>query len=111
VWCDDPQEDPVISVFAGCLANHDRAHSHLLLRFRAFAVYLLSPMCVCVCVCVCYVCVRLRVRVCVVWVTRGCVITFTFFSLSSFLRPEQRQYLYFCKGEDHCCSRIQLQQP
>jgi hypothetical protein len=28
VWCDDPQEDPVISVFAGCLANHDRAHSH-----------------------------------------------------------------------------------
>jgi hypothetical protein len=27
VWCDDPQEDPVISVFAGCLANHDRAHS------------------------------------------------------------------------------------
>jgi hypothetical protein len=28
VWCDDPQEDPVISDFAGCLANHDRAHSH-----------------------------------------------------------------------------------
>ena len=28
MWCDDPQEDPVISVFAGCLANHDRAHSH-----------------------------------------------------------------------------------
>jgi hypothetical protein len=27
VWCDEPQEDPVISVFAGCLANHDRAHS------------------------------------------------------------------------------------
>ena len=27
MWCDDPQEDPVISVFAGCLANHDRAHS------------------------------------------------------------------------------------
>jgi hypothetical protein len=27
VWCDDPQEDPVISVFAGCLAKHDRAHS------------------------------------------------------------------------------------
>jgi hypothetical protein len=25
VWCDDPQEDPVISVFAGCLANYDRA--------------------------------------------------------------------------------------
>ena len=29
VWCDDPPEDPVISVFAGCLANHDRAHSHM----------------------------------------------------------------------------------
>ena len=28
VWCDDPPEDPVISIFAGCLANHDRAHSH-----------------------------------------------------------------------------------
>jgi hypothetical protein len=27
VWCDDPSEDPVISIFAGCLANHDRAHS------------------------------------------------------------------------------------
>jgi hypothetical protein len=27
VWCDDPPEDPVISIFAGCLANHDRAHS------------------------------------------------------------------------------------
>jgi len=29
-WCgaDDPPEDPVISIFAGCLANHDRAHSH-----------------------------------------------------------------------------------
>ena len=26
-WCDDPPEDPVISIFAGCLANHDRAHS------------------------------------------------------------------------------------
>jgi hypothetical protein len=24
---DDPPEDPVISIFAGCLANHDRAHS------------------------------------------------------------------------------------
>jgi len=23
----DPPEDPVISIFAGCLANHDRAHS------------------------------------------------------------------------------------
>jgi hypothetical protein len=21
VWCDDPQEDPVISVFAGCLVT------------------------------------------------------------------------------------------
>ena len=29
VWCDDPPEDPVISIFAGCLANHDRAHSPL----------------------------------------------------------------------------------
>jgi hypothetical protein len=29
VWCDEPPEDRVISVFAGCLANHDRAHSHL----------------------------------------------------------------------------------
>ncbi len=27
VWCDDPPEDPVISIFAVCLANHDRAHS------------------------------------------------------------------------------------
>ena len=27
VWCTDPPEDPVISIFAGCLANHDRAHS------------------------------------------------------------------------------------
>ncbi len=27
MWCDDPPEDPVISIVAGCLANHDRAHS------------------------------------------------------------------------------------
>jgi hypothetical protein len=27
VWCDDPPEDRVISIVAGCLANHDRAHS------------------------------------------------------------------------------------
>jgi hypothetical protein len=27
VWCDDPTEDRVISIFAGCLAHHDRAHS------------------------------------------------------------------------------------
>jgi hypothetical protein len=27
VWGDDPPEDPVISIVAGCLANHDRAHS------------------------------------------------------------------------------------
>ena len=27
VWCDDPAEDRVIYIFAGCLANHDRAHS------------------------------------------------------------------------------------
>jgi hypothetical protein len=26
VWCDDPPEDPVTSIFAGCLANHDHAH-------------------------------------------------------------------------------------
>ena len=28
VWCDDPPEDRVISMVAGSLANHDRAHSH-----------------------------------------------------------------------------------
>jgi hypothetical protein len=42
VWCDDPQEDPVISVFAGCLANHDRAHrlfsSHLKSKVRNILV-------------------------------------------------------------------------
>jgi hypothetical protein len=27
VWCNEPPEDPVISFFAGCLANHDRTHS------------------------------------------------------------------------------------
>jgi hypothetical protein len=27
VCCDDPPEDRVISIVAGCLANHDRAHS------------------------------------------------------------------------------------
>ncbi len=27
VWGDDPPEDPVISIFAGCLANHDHTHS------------------------------------------------------------------------------------
>ena len=27
VWCVDPQEDRVISMFAGFLANHDRAQS------------------------------------------------------------------------------------
>jgi hypothetical protein len=26
VWCDDPPEVRVISIVAGCLANHDRAH-------------------------------------------------------------------------------------
>jgi hypothetical protein len=26
VWCDDPPEDPVISIFAGCLTNQDHAH-------------------------------------------------------------------------------------
>jgi hypothetical protein len=29
LWCDDPPEDRVISIVAGCLANHDRAHSPL----------------------------------------------------------------------------------
>jgi hypothetical protein len=27
VWFDDPPEDRVISIVAGCLTNHDRAHS------------------------------------------------------------------------------------
>jgi hypothetical protein len=27
VWSDDPPEDRVISIFAGCLTNHDRTHS------------------------------------------------------------------------------------
>ncbi len=27
VWSDDPLEDRVISIFAGCLTNHDRAHT------------------------------------------------------------------------------------
>jgi hypothetical protein len=25
-WCDDPPKDRVISIFAGCHTNHDRAH-------------------------------------------------------------------------------------
>jgi hypothetical protein len=29
VLCDDRSEDRVISIFAGCLANHDRAHRHI----------------------------------------------------------------------------------
>ena len=29
MWCDEPPEDRVISIVAGCLANHDRAHSLL----------------------------------------------------------------------------------
>jgi hypothetical protein len=29
VWCDDPPEDRVISIFAGCLTNHDRARDLL----------------------------------------------------------------------------------
>ena len=33
VWCDDPPEDRVISIFAGCLANHDRAHSMVTLLY------------------------------------------------------------------------------
>jgi hypothetical protein len=27
MWCDDAPEDRVISIFAGCLANHDHTHS------------------------------------------------------------------------------------
>jgi hypothetical protein len=27
VWCDDLPEDRMISIFAGCLTNHDRTHS------------------------------------------------------------------------------------
>ena len=27
VWCDDPPEDRVISMFAGLLTNHDCAHN------------------------------------------------------------------------------------
>jgi hypothetical protein len=27
MWCDDPPEDQLISIFAACLANHDRTHS------------------------------------------------------------------------------------
>ena len=34
VWCDDPPEDRVISIVAGCLANHDRAHSQRELNRR-----------------------------------------------------------------------------
>ena len=42
VWCDDPQEDPVISVFAGCLANHDRAHSlYSLSKVEEYPTYIL----------------------------------------------------------------------
>jgi hypothetical protein len=26
VWCDDRREDQLISIFAGSLGNHDRAH-------------------------------------------------------------------------------------
>ncbi len=44
MWCDDPPEDPVISIFAGCLANHGRAHSReecvlLLFIIVVFFVY------------------------------------------------------------------------
>jgi hypothetical protein len=28
VWCDDPPEDRVISIFVGCLVNQDRVHRH-----------------------------------------------------------------------------------
>ncbi len=30
VWCDDPPKGRVISMFAGCLANHDHAHNRCL---------------------------------------------------------------------------------
>ncbi len=33
VWCDDPPEDRVISIVAGCLVNHDRAYSHHICDF------------------------------------------------------------------------------
>jgi hypothetical protein len=41
VWCDDPQEDPVISVFAGCLANHDRAHRQKTYKFVVYVTNVL----------------------------------------------------------------------
>ena len=33
VWCDDPPEDRVISIFAGCLTNHDRSLSYFYVSF------------------------------------------------------------------------------
>ena len=37
VWCFDPPEDRVISMFAGLLANHDRVHSLRVLKISMFA--------------------------------------------------------------------------
>jgi hypothetical protein len=34
VWCDDPPEDPVISIFAECLANNDRSHDPLVYHIQ-----------------------------------------------------------------------------
>ncbi len=42
VWCDDPPEDPVIAIFAGCLANHDHTHR---LRPSTADVSALSNLC------------------------------------------------------------------
>jgi hypothetical protein len=42
VWCDDPPEDRVISIVAGCLANHDRAHSPVLTQFTRREEFLTS---------------------------------------------------------------------
>jgi hypothetical protein len=36
VCCNDPPEDRVISIVAGCLANHDLAHSPMYSTFHSF---------------------------------------------------------------------------
>ena len=40
VWCDDPPEDRLISVFAGCLVNHDLTHILRGVYVRVFSVLL-----------------------------------------------------------------------
>ena len=45
VWCDDPPEDRVISIFAGCLANHDRAHSPSWYNRTFFGFFFKDQMC------------------------------------------------------------------